>query len=178
MNVTNQYQINNHSSKEYITVLANCTLQLAIAALWPNIVLPSQEDTAARHIITNRLLQAVDPYKQYLEICQRILLSREELVCNSGYRISSSPSFYLLSDKSGYFETASWYEELLELQKTKPVFKLSFRALAESVLEIAEESTPDNFCYWTNWFKENNLGDELMLFQVFCATDHYKTNLL
>lgn len=162
----------NPSTQPGISLMVDSSWTLCVAALYPDCNLSEEDKLSAQHLLRNLILQSDEPYKKYLEVCQRVLLTRERMIHDRSFGISSIPWRFFNSSSKGYAVSAGWYEELLSARKQFPSLKLHFRALAEAVLEFAGEPTAENFNYWREWFIANNLRDEWHLY-AYCAAHFF-----
>jgi hypothetical protein len=155
--------------KPYIEHLLHTAWNLCSTALWNDSEFSDKEKDEARNIIKQYLAQATDPYKAYLAFCERVLLARQYI-----HRYARSSSYLPLptewldqNNMSGFTGTKKWYERLLSVRASLPVYKIENKALAEAVLEMSEEPSADNFVYWRRYFIEKGASG---LLQLFLAT--------
>lgn len=167
---TNIYPI-----KDNVDGMADTAWILAMISLWPTSTYSAIEIFETKKCIRRFLVSVIDPYIAYKEFCQRILLTRKYQLDNPAQAISEIPTIWFHSNKNGFLLSSVWFNSLQQIRSKLPLHKLEMKALAEAILEMAEENSPNNFHYWITWFKERNAPDELMLFSMFTAYNNYKT---
>lgn len=162
-----------YPAQENITGMTQAAWALSIIIFWPVSVFSEEEIKKTKKHIRQFLINAADPYKAYLEYCQRILLMRQYLLDNDGATIPELPSHWLQA-RHGFPISAIWFKTLQRVRTALPLYKHDMKALAEAVLEMTEDPTASNFNYWISWFKARNANDELMMFSMHCAFNQFK----
>ncbi len=156
-----------HSGQFYLQQLTQACWNTASSTLWPSVILSNFEIQKAKAIIFNDIARAIDPYKEAVMFCQRVLLTKEYIGLRAG-RFIPLPSAWLNHDnEKGYAGTKKWYDKLIETRISMPLYKIIYKAFAEAVLEMAEEPSHANFRYWKNYFLEKKTP---MLHQLFIST--------
>lgn len=124
-------------------------------------------EKTAKAFIRSFIEAGADPYKAYLEFCQRIFMARHYIFQHSGYHFTSSILSWLDPDnKHGFAGTATWFNKLQEKRTIQPTYLLELKAFPEAMLELAEEPAKDNFHYWAEWFIEREARDQYLMLQM------------
>lgn len=172
----NQHSTTAQNCGYHITSMANCCWLLSLAALWPSCIITPGEQAAAISLLQKRLTANDNRYQAYLEICQRILLTRQKMIEDPGYGITSLPTRFFNSIEKGFAASEKWYQELQAQRKNSRIYRLELRALSEAIVEFTEDATAENFDYWKKCFITNNAQDCWMLYSLF--TCYYLTSRL
>ncbi len=159
--------------KENIKGMVKCAWQLAKVSLWMGQQLPRREEIKAQGTIKSFISNQADPYKGYLEMCQRILLVHKELTQSRDHVIKESSSRYFNPyNESGFVLSVNLFAELQQRRLIEPLHNIELKAFCEAILDMAEDPDEEIFCYWLNWFGERDAVIEPDLFYSSCR----KTN--
>ena len=111
------------------------------------------------------MASAGDPYKAYLEFCLRILLALDHIArYEKGLLTTGAPVWFNPSFSEGFARTEPMYERYLQKKTGRSLWGKNWKALTESVLDITEDATTENFEYWINWFRQRRAWVQLYLF--------------
>ena len=160
----------NVTSPDHTLPQTNCLMEAAwnfsYSALWNDTLFSTKEITAAKARILEYLLLARCPRKAFIAFCQRVLLARYACITGKA-RMLSLPSEWLdRANAQGFVSTREWLQEIKAVRESLPGYKQEIKALAEAVLEFAEEPTIQNYQYWRSYFIEKGTPGLLNLFQV------------
>jgi hypothetical protein len=157
--------MNKNNIKPYITAAWAC----AHTALWNEYLFALNERSKAEGFIGQYISQSKDPYKAYINFCERVLLTRQ-YIRNGNSRYVPFPSTWLDPQQAyGFAGTASWHDRLGQQRKACPLFRMEWKALAEGILEMVEEGTGKFYRYWCTYFLEHKAIEELLLFREVVA---------
>lgn len=159
--------------KENVKVLTNVAYTFTWIAFWSCTGYHPRQVSKAKSYIRRILLQSYDPYKAFIEFCQRIMLFREHMIENE----EVSPGVYIstwLNEEDGYLGTESLFQELEKERIKTPLYKIELKGLAEAIFDMAEDPTEDNFNFWLNWLRLKLACNEICLFTMFVSYYHFK----
>lgn len=154
--------------KSMIEAATGCCL----LALWPGGITEEKEVSLLKQGFRAFLVQQPDQYGRFVELVQRILLTKEYYRLYGRTNKPCLPSLWL-ADASGFLLSASWYKALEKKRKTIPLYKLEWKALAEALLEITEQGSLGLLRYWNNWFLKHNAVTEMLLFHKYIVLRNY-----
>ena len=155
----------------------NCNWELAKATLWPGKAFPKAEEKETKKIIKSYLINETDPYKAYLELCQRILLVFKR-VTRRGPVIRETPSEYFNpGNGSGFALSAPWFAAIQQNRGSDPLHEHAIKAFCEAILDMTEDPCEEIFCFWLNWFRNREASAEYRLFYS-CRIKTNSTNPL
>jgi hypothetical protein len=162
----NKHFKNLEEQKAYSNILAEAAWSLAYSSLWNTSLFSERETEAATNFINHYIYTAPDPYKGYIILCERVLLARMYVARNGSRYIPLPSTWFNVTNVKGFAGTDKWYQNLLLVRSSLPVYKIELKAFAEAILEMAEEPSVNNFSYWRNYFIERNKD----LLELFLAT--------
>lgn len=122
--------------------------------------LSKEDDRFIRKFIHGFISTYRDPYKGYIEFCERILLSTNDLAVVRIILLKAELSTWFQTQFNG---SNQLYKRVLKVRKTHPLYRHQYKAFAECVLEMVEIS-PDNYSYWIEWFSKRQPEQESMFF--------------
>lgn len=156
-------------SKDEITQLVDTAWLFAYSTLWNNHEFSTIEKSEAKYYIKEWITGTKKPLKAFTNFCQRIILARQNIKSlNTDFL--TLPSLWLDKENpEGYASTKDLLDEIKALRHSLPGFQIEIKALAEAVLEFAEEPTNENFTYWRNYFNEKDEPVLLNIYTVFAA---------
>lgn len=164
--IQQQHEINTLQGHK-IQPLVHAAWNFAYIALWSNCIFSSLEKERAKSAIRRYLVQCPDPDKAYYNFCQRVLLAKE-FVSKAPDRFIPLPAHWLdASNLNGFAGTKAWLDQMLDKRSSLPLYRRAWKALAEAVLEMANDASEKNFWYWKIYFLERR---ESELWKLFLGT--------
>lgn len=146
--------------------LVDAAWNFAYTSLWNNTMFSTKEADAAKEKIFEYFSLAKDTRKAFVSFCQRVLLARYYVNGMKG-RYMPLPSVWFDKDNEyGFVSTRKCFYEIRRVREALPFYKQEIKALAEAVLEFAEEPTVKNYQYWRGYFIEHKTPGLLSLFQM------------
>lgn len=140
------------SQHNNIPTLTDAAWNIAYTSLWNTEIFSRQEIDFARSWINNYISNSPDPYEAYLSFCQRVLMARQVAI-NNEYAFIPAPTKWLSTENSKGFEgTRPWFEKLMDIRKSFPLYRHQWKVLPEAVLSMMEDNSASNFHYWRTWF--------------------------
>ncbi|MEP7107654.1 MAG: hypothetical protein ABI760_06715 [Ferruginibacter sp.] len=163
--------------KEDIEAMVNTAWVLSIRCLWPSTRFSVKDCSDANKFIRGFIINETDPYKAYMEYCQRVLLAERQLIYDPCYKINPVPvEWFNSSNRNGFIQSLEWFQKLKQIRIKRPLYKQAMKTFCEAILDIVEVPTIDNFNYWLTWFKEKDAPVYLIHFILF--TIYYQKNYL
>jgi hypothetical protein len=154
--------------KSMIEAATGCCLLV----LWPGRITEKKEVNLLKQGFRAFLLQQPDQYGRFVELVQRILLTKEYYRLY-GLANTAQLASQWLDDGNGFLLSATWFKALEKKRNTIPLYKLEWKALAEALLEITEEGSLELLRYWNNWFRKHNAVAEMLLFHKYIVMRNY-----
>ncbi|WP_207515023.1 hypothetical protein [Longitalea luteola] len=156
-------------NKDEITNLVDTAWLFTYSTLWNNHEFSSLEKSEAKYYIKEWITGGKKPLKAFTNFCQRIILARQNIKSlNTDFL--TLPSLWLDKENiEGYASTKELLERIKVIRHSLPNFQIEIKALAEAVLEFAEEPTKENFIYWRSYFIEKDEPVLLNIYSVFAA---------
>jgi hypothetical protein len=152
---------------ENTTALVNAAWIIAGTSLWNGIAISKDEEKTAKKMLRREFHFFINPYKAYLNFCQRILFTADEMKTTA---LLQTPANWLAAgNDKGYASTLPDLMKLEEIRKKWPLYKVEYKVLAEAVLHMTEEPLKIHYAYWTGWFNERQLKHAAKLFNGCCA---------
>ncbi len=146
--------------------LVDAAWNFAYTSLWNTTLFSTKEADAAKEKIFEYFSLAKDTRKAFVSFCQRVLLARYYVNGVKG-RYMPLPSVWFDKDNEyGFVSTRKCFYEIRRVREALPSYKQEIKALAEAVLEFAEEPTVKNYQYWRGYFIEHKTPGLLSLFQM------------
>lgn len=158
------------------SILAQTTLaawHALYAILYNGCTFSSAEIDASKALIRQHLLQAPDAEAEYINMVQRILLTRRYLSGNSSRYVPTPAKWLDPQNANGFTGTETWFSNLETFRQKQPLFKITYKAFAEAILEMAIEPTATNFHYWRSYFIERNANTLANLFLATIAISKF-----
>jgi hypothetical protein len=153
--------------------LVTTAWQFAHSLLWNHQSFSLTEQREAKYFIKQFLFAGGKPRKAFLNFCQRIILTRQNITSfNTDYL--ALPSMWFDDENvEGFASSREWLQAVKTLRHSLPGYRIEIKALAEAVLEFSEEPTEKNFHYWRFYFIERNQPILLHLFGVYCSNQQF-----
>ena len=169
MNTKQQYIEYHHrsafESNENPDVLARAGFTFASVTLLSYRQLDELETTQLVRAIAGMLRNSHNAYDAYMEFCLRLLLARDAHPWHFRKTCPGNNALeWLKNQNNGYACTGSLYQQLLQKRKQHVLYKANWSALAEAVLDLIEDGTPEKFEYWIHWFRKRHARYELFIF--------------
>ena len=155
-------------SKEYLQVLEKAAWSCAKAIIFYRHNYTEEELQKIKPQIRNFLLATTDPFKNYLEFCQRLLLARKHITND---QLASPANWFSPACNNGFYQTGRAYKALLKQRENHPLCRKEWKALAQAILEMHETPEISVFTYWEKWFLLNKNYEELRTFLFFISHD-------
>jgi hypothetical protein len=149
------------------TALAQLTLsawQIIYTALYNGITFSATEKDEALRMIRSFLIAEEDAEKAYMELAQRVLLTRQYLQYHASKYLPAPTQWLSPNNPNGFPGTRRWYEGMLQQRQKEPLYKITYKAFAEAILEMHIEPTAANFHYWRSYFLDRHCQALLNLF--------------
>jgi hypothetical protein len=174
MKQQNTIQENTIKSTGNINLLVHAAWNFAYTALWNQSIFSLAEKDEAKRLVRQYLLSYQHSEKGYYNFCQRVLLAKE-YVRQNNQRFIPIPSVWLDNhNANGFAGTEAWMNKLLEKRASVPLYKRNWKALAEAVLEMANDDTEQVFWYWKIYFQERGERELWELFLGIAANMRYR----
>lgn len=155
--------------KENINTMVEVAWQLTLNSLWPHMDDAVMDKQHVKKIIRKRIT-GDDPYKAYLQFCERILLCWKVIAEEYAFGQTETPiDWFDPKNLNGFKASEIFYKMFKKSRQRNPSAYQELSALAEAILEMAEVPLRANFNYWKNWFAENYYYDEYVLFYMCCV---------
>lgn len=104
------------------------------------------------------------------------MLSRQAMRRQGQDHIPVRPGRWLnATNAAGYEASLPAFLFLQESRKRVPLYRAELKALAQAILEMAEEPSAPLFREWVQWFGQRRAVGELFLFTMCAAMQAYKT---
>jgi hypothetical protein len=155
-----------------LTSMIEAATGCCLLVLWPGRITEKKEVNLLKQSFRAFLLQQPDQYGRFVELVQRIILTKEYHRL-FGLTNTAQPLSQWLDDGNGFLLSATWFRALETKRKTIPLYKLEWKALAEALLEITEEGSLELLRYWNNWFLKHNAVTEMLLFHQYIVLRNY-----
>ncbi len=162
-----------HHQSAVVQQLTNTAWLVAYAALWNGELFSEKELSTTKNYIGNFLMQRGSLQKNYEELVQRILLTRDYINRHPGKYVPIPSQWFCTKNNNGFLGTLIWFENIKNKRSSMPRYKQSLLAFAQAVQEISETPTANNFHYWRSYFCEHNYQGLLNLFLSFTAYSRY-----
>jgi hypothetical protein len=163
--------------KENINAMVNAAWVLSITCLWPFTCFSEKEMEEGKKHIRRFMINEADPYKAYMEYCQRILLLTKQRIHGPCHVIPQDDFFHPLN-KNGFTQTEGLFKQLQHDRTKFRLYRQELKALSEAILDIAEEPDLENFHYWVSWFLSHFAYSEYTLFHSWIEkTGHNVDNI-
>jgi hypothetical protein len=159
--------------QQKLTTLTKLLWNIAYTALWNGSIFSTQEKTNTLDAIKAYLVHEDNLEHAYTEMVQRILITRRYLQKDPQRFVPLPSIWFEATNIYGYNGTASWFADIRLTRLSLPLYKLSLKAFAEAILEMAEEPGAKNFHYWREYFIERNCQGLLNLFLATVANLNY-----
>lgn len=155
--------------KDEVTGLVDTAWLFAYSTLWNNHEFSTLEKSEAKYYIKEWITGTKKPVKAFANFCQRIILARQNIK-NMNADFLTLPSIWLDKENpEGYACTKDLLDQIKVVRHSLPSFQVEIKALAEAILEFAEQPTKENYLYWRNYFIEKDEAVLLNMYSVFCA---------
>ena len=149
---------------EQLNHLSILAWQISYTALWNTEEFSQAEKESVLQGVKTFLQQHTSPVKAYLELVQRVLLTRIYKITHTGYTLPFPSSWFDSANKHGFAGTERWYNDLMVARCSLPSYKIQLKAFAEAILEVQQTKHPADFHYWRNYFIQQNCQILLNLF--------------
>lgn len=146
--------------------LVDAAWNFAYTSLWNNTLFSTKEADAAKEKIFEYFSLAKDKRKAFVSFCQRVLLARYYVNGMKGRNMPLPSAWFDKDNEYGFVSTRKCFYEIRRVREALPSYKQEIKALAEAVLEFAEEPTVKNYQYWRGYFIEHKTPGLLSLFQM------------
>ena len=153
-----------YSTEANIDHLTALSWQVLQSMLYFSFVFSYREVLQTKCIIKRLLVAAEDPYKGYLDFCQRVMLAREKMLAGRKPTLCCIPSIWMNETfEPGFNSTETAYIALASMRMSYLTYRVELRTVSEALLELSEYPAPDNFRYWKQWFSERGFIQEIYL---------------
>lgn len=149
-----QIQIRNTVTTDQINIYIQAAWNLAYASFWDQLDFSILELESAREFISAFISNSTNPYENYLEFCQRVLMAFGYIKTGNGKYIPLPSIWFNNTNDKGFKGTLKWMDDLNCKRRSVPLYRIELKAMAEAVLEMVEEPTVANFRYWKTYLLE------------------------
>jgi hypothetical protein len=145
----------------------------AYTVLWNNQTFSKTEQREAKYFIKQLLFAGGKPRKAFLNFCQRIILTRQNIQSFNTDYLALPSMWFDEENVEGFASSREWLQAVKILRHSLPGYQVEIKALSEAVLEFSEEPSAKNFQYWRSYFIERSQPILLHLFGVYCSNQQF-----
>ena len=150
--------------RENIPAMCQALQLLLHHLLFRKSILSDAEMFLTKEHFRKMLLNVYDPYRRYMEICQRLMLYKEQYCKFQIINPALKPGEWLTAS-TGYPVTAFLLKCLNNMRKKQPRYRYELKGFTEALLEIGEQPTEENYTFWKQWFTHRGAERELAIFE-------------